>query len=123
MEAAHAAAHLQESTRKIKGLWDQIQSTLKSLQLVVAAKTKEDKHMKAAFELRVESQSRVVEILTKEKASVLEGFRRAGGNPGVSASQATTPAEAEFWARMGELDASLQKVRSLGPGVRSLRNR
>ena len=54
------AASVQESTKKIRGIWEQLQSTLKSLQLVVATKAKEDKHVKAASELRVEGHTRVL---------------------------------------------------------------
>jgi hypothetical protein len=108
---AFALAHVQESTKKIRGLWDQIQSTIKSLQLVVASKTKEDKHLKHAFELRIETHVRVLDILNREKAQVLEAFKKAGGVPGAPRDLAAGSDDAVFWARIGELDATILKVR------------
>jgi hypothetical protein len=100
------------SAKTIKGVWDQINSALKSLQLVVESKAKEDKHLKQAHLLRIEGHSRVLDILGREKTAVLEAFKRAGGAAAVPPGGVVdTSGDPEFWAKIGELDATIAKVR------------
>ncbi len=110
-DQASVHAHLQSSSRTIKGLWDQINSALKSLHLVVESKAKDDKHLKAAHVLRIEGHTRVLEILNREKVQVLEAFKRAGGGAATGPQDpGANPDHADFWARIGELDATIEKV-------------
>lgn len=52
-----AAAQMEECAGRLRGLWDQIHSTLKALQMLVTTRAKDDKHARLPLERAIQSQS------------------------------------------------------------------
>lgn len=92
----------------IRGLSEQMESTLKQAGRVLEAKEREEKAQRSALELRIDGLAKFRDLATKEKESVIEAYRTATGASGRPPSQ---EAEAKFWAKIGELDTAIQKVR------------
>lgn len=96
-----------DSTSLVRGLWEQMDSTLKSAVHTIEAKDREERAERPNLELRAEGLTKLKEILVKEKDAVVDKFRAAGAThpPSVTADM-----ENAFWARVGELDSAIQRV-------------
>lgn len=95
------------AARGLKSIWDQIQSTLKSVQQVMATKEREEKVTRNALELRIDGLQRVLSILLKEKQVAAASFEKSSRAPSVPGD---TAASEMFWAKIGELDHAIDKV-------------
>jgi hypothetical protein len=96
-----------DTSQLVRGLWEQLESTLKSASAVLERKEHEDRVERPNLELRAEGLAKFRDIVTKEKETYVDRFRAASGAPGVPG---TAEAENSFWARIAELDAAIQKA-------------
>jgi hypothetical protein len=97
-----------DTSQLVRGLWEQLESTLKSATAVLERKEQEDRAERPNLELRAEGLAKLRDIVTKEKETYVDRFRAASS---ASGAPGTAEAENSFWARIAELDTAIQKVR------------
>lgn len=99
----------QDPARLARGLWEQMASSLRLAGGVVEAREQEERSQKSNLELRIDGLAKFKDIVAKEKATYLERFK---GFMSTASAAVVTEAETTFWARIAELDSSLERVSS-----------
>ena len=111
---------MSDTNALIRGLWEQMDSALRNCGRSLESREKEDKASRSVLDLRIDGLAKFRDVVVKEKEGVIEKFRAKYGAPGRAAPM---DEEAQFWAKIGELDSALQKVGGGLFGEMGFRNR
>lgn len=90
----------------VRGLWEQLESTLRSAARAIEGKEREEKEARPALEARIARLTKIRDTILKEKEAYVDKHSPA------LAAKPTIEFENTFWARVGELDSSIRRVRS-----------